>query len=40
MGPLGEEGVGGEGETESDPLDQAEWVDWKSMKDQLAHDEL
>ena len=38
MGPLGEEGV--EGETEADLLAEAEWLDWKSMKEQVGHDEL
>lgn len=38
MGPLGEEGV--ESEADGDQLDEAEWLDWKSMKDQMAHDEL
>lgn len=38
MGPLGEDGV--EGETEADPLEEAEWVDWKSIKDKASHDEL
>lgn len=38
MGPLDEEGVAGE--TEEDPLGDAEWLDWKSVKDQLPRDEL
>jgi hypothetical protein len=46
MGPLSEEGVGGDDDSQSifdtDPGfgNADEWVDWQQMKQQMKHDEL
>lgn len=42
MGPLSEEGVEAEESEEANALKDAEWLDWKSVKEQMGqgHDEL
>ena len=45
MGPLSESGVEGDNEAEGEGqeaagMKDAEWLDWKTVKDQMAHDEL